>query len=218
MPWEGEARATSFALANRMRSLKIESSSKWGEYSSFVQGLLLSSEVRENVSAMSISLTSTFLLVGTSNGMIHLYDLPSHQLLRTISAHKGFSITYLTGLLKPPDLIGHISLDLNVGSLSDAKDVLPPKHVQPFQRMKDAKSREAHEVHILLRPKHNVSHRSPALCSTYLSYAFSHTKTTLSSIAKRSSSEIMHHLYNLQPARRLPLQYPGLNRPPQRTG
>jgi len=113
-------------------------------------------EIRETISAMAISLTSTFLLVGTSGGMIHLYDLPSHQLLRTISAHKGFSITYLTSLFKPLDLIGHISLDLKVGSLSDAKDALPAKPVQPFQKMKDTRAREAHEVQMLLNPKRNV--------------------------------------------------------------
>ncbi len=105
---------------------------------------------------MAISLTSTYLLVGTSSGIIHFYDLPSHQLLRTISAHKGFSITYLTSLLKPPDLIGHISLDLKVG-ISDAKDVLPAKPVLPFQRTKDPKARQAHEVNILLHTKRNVS-------------------------------------------------------------
>jgi len=113
-------------------------------------------EIRETISAMAISLTSTFLLVGTSGGMIHLYDLPSHQLLRTISAHKGFSITYLISLFKPLDLIGHISLDLKVGSLSDAKDALPAKPVQPFQKMKDTRAREAHEVQMLLNPKRNV--------------------------------------------------------------
>ncbi|KAJ3571922.1 hypothetical protein NP233_g3442 [Leucocoprinus birnbaumii] len=117
--------------------------------------ICFSPEIRETISAMAISFTSTFLLVGTMSGMIHLYDLPSHQLIRTISAHKGFSITYLSSLLKPPDLIGHLSLDLKVGSLSDAKDALPARSVQPFQRMKDAKSREAHEVHMLLRAKRN---------------------------------------------------------------
>lgn len=113
---------------------------------------------------MAISLTSTYLLVGTSNGAIHLYDLPSHQLLRTISAHKGFSISYLTTLLKPPDLIGHISLDLKVGSMSDAKDALPAKPVQPFQRMEDPKTREAHEINMLLHPKHNVRHTQILAC------------------------------------------------------
>ncbi|KAL9713631.1 Pre-rRNA-processing protein ipi3 [Leucoagaricus gongylophorus] len=112
-------------------------------------------QVGEAVSAMVISLTSTFLLVGTLGGMIHFYDLPSHQLLRTISAHKGLSITYLTSLFKPPDLIGHISLDLKVGNLSDAKDALPAKPVQPFQKMKDIKARDAHEVHMLLYAKRN---------------------------------------------------------------
>ena len=49
-------------------------------------------------------------------------------------------------MLKPPDLIGHISLSLNLGSFSDAKDVIPVRPVVPFYRMKDTKARDAHEV------------------------------------------------------------------------
>ncbi|EKM81805.1 hypothetical protein AGABI1DRAFT_118875 [Agaricus bisporus var. burnettii JB137-S8] len=119
-------------------------------------------QVGESVSAMAISMTSTYLIVGTSTGVIHFYDFPSHQLVRTISTHKGFSITHLTSFLKPLDLIGHISLDLNVGSISDARDALPAKPVQPFQRMKDSKSREAHEVTMFLQPNPTLPQNNPA--------------------------------------------------------
>lgn len=71
---------------------------------------------REPITSLTLSLTSSFLLTGTSTGQIHIHDVPSHQLLRTISSHKGFSITYLTTMLKPPDLIGHASLSLGPGS------------------------------------------------------------------------------------------------------
>ncbi|KAG5638351.1 hypothetical protein H0H81_000484 [Sphagnurus paluster] len=59
-------------------------------------------------------------------------------------------------MLKPPDLIGHINLNLAVGSASDAKDVIPVKPISPFQRMRDPKTREAHEVAVLLPPQKTV--------------------------------------------------------------
>ena len=104
--------------------------------------------------SICISLTSSILLAGTLGGLIHLYDIPSHQLLRTISNHKGLSIAHLETMIKPPDLIGHISLDFRVGTV-DTKDIIPVKPVIPFQRMRDAKARDAHEVTIML-PSHNT--------------------------------------------------------------
>lgn len=161
---------------------------------------------------MAISLTSTFLLVGTLGGMIHFYDLPSHQLLRTISAHKGLSITYLTSLFKPPDLIGHISLDLKVGNLSDAKDALPAKPVQPFQKMKDIKARDAHEVHMLLYAKRNVNW----ICSHWTvwrsHYASSRIKMMPPNTVSRNSSEIVRRSRKLWLARLVACQYLGWNR------
>lgn len=109
--------------------------------------------VGQPVSTLALSLASSLLLVGTTEGLIHIYDIPSHQLLRTISTHKGFSIGYLCTMLKPPDLIGHISLDFTVGNnAADAKDVVPVKPIIPFQRMRDAKTREAHDI-VMLLPK-----------------------------------------------------------------
>ncbi|KAG6826557.1 hypothetical protein H0H92_015311 [Tricholoma furcatifolium] len=109
--------------------------------------------VGQPVTAMCISLTSSHLLVGTDAGLIYIYDIPSHQLLRTITTHKGFAITHLATMLKPPDLIGHINLSLSVGSAADAKDVIPVKPVAPFQRMRDPKAREAHDLSLLLPPQ-----------------------------------------------------------------
>ncbi|OAX31546.1 hypothetical protein K503DRAFT_787771 [Rhizopogon vinicolor AM-OR11-026] len=99
--------------------------------------------------------TSDIIHVGdednsTATGLIHLYDIASHQLLRTISMHKGMSISHLATMLKPPDLIGHISLSLNLGGFSDAKDIIPVRPVVPFHRMKDAKARDRHEVMMML--------------------------------------------------------------------
>lgn len=111
---------------------------------------------RQPISSICISLTSTILLVGTLDGLIHLYDIPSHQLLRTISTHKGMSIAHLETMIKPPDLIGHISLDFRVGASLDFKDLIPIKPIVPFQRIRDAKSREVHEVTTMLPPRHSV--------------------------------------------------------------
>lgn len=105
---------------------------------------------RQPVTTMVISLTSSLLLVGTATGLIHSYDIASHQLLRTISTHKGFSITHLTTMLKPPDLVGHVSLSLNVGSLADSRESLPGRPIVSFQRMRDPKQRDAHEVTMML--------------------------------------------------------------------
>jgi pre-rRNA-processing protein IPI3 len=59
-------------------------------------------------------------------------------------------------MLKPPDLIGHISFTLACNSVADAKDVIPVKPVSPFQRIRDPKAREAHEVLMLLPAQNTV--------------------------------------------------------------
>ena len=100
-------------------------------------------------------MTSSHLLVGTYSGLIQVYDIASHQLLRSISTHKGFSITHLTTMLKPPDLVGHVSLSLGGGG--DSKEPVSVRHITPFQRMRDPKTREAHEVGIMLTGSSSVS-------------------------------------------------------------
>ncbi|KAH9995534.1 WD40-repeat-containing domain protein [Russula vinacea] len=94
--------------------------------------------VGEHITALSLSLTGAMLLVGTALGNVHVYDVPSHQLLRTINAHPGpgLAVTYVTTLLRPPDLIGHVRLD------GDKDGGIP--------RMREARPREAHEVMMML--------------------------------------------------------------------
>ena len=106
---------------------------------------------------MTISLTGSSLLVGTEGGLVHIYDVTSHQLLRTISSHKGGAVTFLRSILKPIDLVGHVSLNLHVNGATDAKDVIPVRPVLPFQRIKDAKLRDTHEVTTVLATVRNVS-------------------------------------------------------------
>ena len=106
---------------------------------------------------MFMSLSSSLLLVGTATGLIHSYDITSHQLLRTISTHKGFSITHLSTMLKPPDLVGHVSLSLSASSSGDSRESIPVRPVAPFQRVRDPKAREGHEVTMMLTPPPSVS-------------------------------------------------------------
>lgn len=98
---------------------------------------------------MAISLSSANLLVGTADGLIHTYDIPSHQLMRTILTHKGAPITHIQTMIKPPDLVGHITLEIAIGS--DPKDIIPVKPIMPFHRIRDVKAREGHEVTVMLQ-------------------------------------------------------------------
>ena len=101
---------------------------------------------REPVTSLSLSLTGAQLLAGTAAGNVHVYDVPSHQLLRTINAHSGpgLAVTFLTTLLKPPDLVGHVRLG------GDKDCGIPVRPIAPFQRMREARPREAHEVMMML--------------------------------------------------------------------
>lgn len=107
-------------------------------------------DVGQPVTTLCISLSGSLLLAGTASGLIHVYDVASHQLLRTIATHKGLSVSFLATMFKPPDLVGHVSLSLNVASVTDARDVMPVRPVAAFHRMKDANTRELHEVSMML--------------------------------------------------------------------
>lgn len=117
----------------------------------------------EPVTAMTISLTGSSLLVGTEGGLVHSYDVASHQLLRTMSSHKGGAITFLRSILRPIDLVGHVSLNLHVNGATDAKDAIPVRPVLPFQRTKDAKLRSTHEVTIMLPAARSVSNSGASM-------------------------------------------------------
>ncbi|KAH9852141.1 WD40 repeat-like protein [Lenzites betulinus] len=106
--------------------------------------------VGEAVTTMTMSLSGSMLLAGTASGLIHTYDIASHQLLRTLTSHKGMAITHISTMLRPPDLIGHISLTLSSGATADGRESIPVRPVAPFQRIRDVKAREAHEVSLML--------------------------------------------------------------------
>lgn len=102
------------------------------------------------VACLSISLASSWLLAGTEAGTVQIYDVLSHQFLRSISAHqdKGLRITTLATMLKPLDLLGHVSLNLGAG-VKEGCGVYP-KPVMPFMKMKDAKARDKKEVWMMI--------------------------------------------------------------------
>ena len=105
----------------------------------------------EPVSALALSLTASLLLVGTAPGLVHVYDVRSHQLLRTVSVHKGARITHLEALSKPPDLIGHVSLVRATNS-----EATQPRPIVALQRTRDVASRARREVSIVLTARHKV--------------------------------------------------------------
>ncbi|KAI0272527.1 WD40-repeat-containing domain protein [Gloeopeniophorella convolvens] len=112
--------------------------------------------VGEPITTICLSLTGALLLVGTTVGNVHVYDVPSHQLLRSINAHPGggLAVTHLTTLLKPPDLVGHVQL----GGNKDGG--IPVRPIVPFQRMREARLREAHEVTMMLPHAQKNTHES----------------------------------------------------------
>jgi pre-rRNA-processing protein IPI3 len=95
------------------------------------------------VSALALSLTGTTLLAGTTAGKVLLFDVASHQLLRSFVL--GAPVTYLASGLRPPDLAGHVRL----GGGRDARAPVP-RHVAPLQRTRDEKARLAHEAWVRL--------------------------------------------------------------------
>jgi pre-rRNA-processing protein IPI3 len=99
---------------------------------------------------------------------VQIYDVRSHQLLRAISTHKGNRIAHVETLLRPSDLIGHVSIG------GQQHDSIPVRPIAPFQRTRDAKTRETHEVTMLLPALNTVSeycYLSNALitCTLFLS-------------------------------------------------
>jgi len=118
---------------------------------------------------MVLSMNASLLLVGTATGQVHVYDIASHQLLRSINAYKdkGLEITYLASFLKPLDLFGHVSLTDGGVSIKDTEPVRP---IAPFQKTKDPVARASHEIPLML----------PIQASVILSPSYSHPLSSLS--------------------------------------
>jgi pre-rRNA-processing protein IPI3 len=90
---------------------------------------------------MTLSLSTTHLLLGTYSGEIHIYSLPSHQHLRTLSSHQS-PITHISTLLRPPDLIG---------TTGGKKDGWPIMEIKALERMRAGRiAREVQECTLVL--------------------------------------------------------------------
>ncbi|KAG8220873.1 WD40-repeat-containing domain protein [Butyriboletus roseoflavus] len=142
-------------------------------------------DICQPVTALCVSMNGSLLLVGTASGLIHVYDIASYQLLRTISTHKDMSISFLATMLKPPDLVGHISLSLNVASVADARDVMPVRPVAAFHRMKDVSARELHEVSMMLP----ITNETPQISRCEYDYSEPEFQRDLSSFVRPTEAE-----------------------------
>ncbi|BEJ14758.1 hypothetical protein CspHIS471_0405250 [Cutaneotrichosporon sp. HIS471] len=99
------------------------------------------------VTCLSLSLSATHLLVGTSAGDIHVHSLPSHQHIRTISTHRG-AISHLSTFPSPPDLIGK-PVRTEDWAVMDVRNL---------ERMRTSRgAKDTQEVGVLLRPSCRTS-------------------------------------------------------------
>lgn len=90
---------------------------------------------------MTLSLSTTHLLLGTHTGEIHIYALPSHQHLRTLSSHSS-PITHISTMLRPSDL---------VGSTNGRKEGIPIMEIKPLERMRTGRiAREVQDCTLVL--------------------------------------------------------------------
>lgn len=119
--------------------------------------------LRSPITALVLSKSQSHLISGTASGHIYIHSLPSHQHLRTITSHIGVPITHLSTLLRPPDLVGSVSLrdaaNAATSNGSVAPGAWPVREVKQFERMKVLKRDVRHmgDVGILLRPHFDFS-------------------------------------------------------------
>lgn len=102
----------------------------------------------DTITTLSLSLSTSHLLLGTSTGQIHIHSLPSLQHLRTLSpaAHKTCPITHISTLLRPSDLHGHVSLGGSSAG-AEGEDKWAIRTVGMLERMRvGRREREKHEV------------------------------------------------------------------------
>ncbi|KAK8843430.1 hypothetical protein IAR55_007087 [Kwoniella newhampshirensis] len=104
------------------------------------------------ITALSLSISTTHLLLGTSLGTISIHSLPSHQHLRTLSPHSG-PISSLSTMIRPPDLISAPGTSSSgIGSGGNRSENWPMMEIKPLERMKVRSAKEVQESTILLRP------------------------------------------------------------------
>ncbi|KAG8878044.1 Pre-rRNA-processing protein ipi3 [Tulasnella sp. 331] len=107
--------------------------------------------IEHEILSMTLSMTGSILLIGTATGQVHIYDVASHQLLKTVNTHQGFRATHLSTFIKPSDLTGHVT----IGSASHL-DTIPLYPITSFHRIRDATARTAHEIVPDTLPPYNL--------------------------------------------------------------
>ena len=131
--------------------------------------LITFSRERDTINCMVISLTSSYLVVGTSSARILIYDIASHQLIHTINTPKDFAVNSVQVMLKPQDLLGHATIGT---AKNDANT--PIRSVASFQRTRDPKARNVHNILLLLPPNNKVCEGSNQLhCGMCIKLKFS---------------------------------------------
>ncbi|KAG8974954.1 Pre-rRNA-processing protein ipi3 [Tulasnella sp. 425] len=68
----------------------------------------------QEATSLAISFTGSTLLVGTATGVVQVYDIPSHQLIRSINVQQGFAVTHVCSFLKPLDLVGQMTIEIKL--------------------------------------------------------------------------------------------------------
>ncbi|KAF8637643.1 hypothetical protein AX17_002711 [Amanita inopinata Kibby_2008] len=156
--------------------------------------------IGQQIMSMTISLTSSLLLVGTAAGLVHLVDIPTHQQLRTISSQKDLPITHLQTMLKPSDLIGHANLSYYISNAVDPNENIPMRPIAPFHRMRDGKTREQHDVLLMLPPTERTQTDFPGYSSDELSWdhAFFVPSTSSSGMAGNDTMTLKARVADLE--------------------
>ncbi|KAL7415935.1 WD40-repeat-containing domain protein [Mrakia frigida] len=146
--------------------------------------------LNDTITTLSLSLSTSHLLLGTSTGQIHIHSLPSLQHLRTLSpaAHKSCPITHISTLLRPSDLHGHVSLG-SVGSGDAGDEKWAIKTVGTLERMRvGRREREKHEVGWMMGEVDDIFSLLPLTAPFALTSTNSSSSHTTSTVAPSSST------------------------------
>ncbi len=106
-------------------------------------------------------MTGSNLIVGTATGLIQIYDIASHQLLRALTVPQAFPVTHVETFIKPAELAGSLTL-----GVSTQLDSFPNRPISSFHRTKDPKARKAHEVPVIFPDSLQTS----VSCDTYVTH------------------------------------------------
>lgn len=114
-----------------------------------------------SITDICLSLSAENMVVCTNSGYIHVYAIPSKQLLRTIATHKGHSITNCESVWRPSDLVGLIPIN-------DTAQQLPPlQTITAFHKVQQKEALHSHEVSLPHYQSSDVSVTSQILLASF---------------------------------------------------